>query len=64
MNSACNLAGNFLGGKAVKVGHAWFQPKHFKSIFTGPFGRKLIAQSGIEAILNGVINYIKIKLAK
>ncbi|HBP25561.1 MAG TPA: hypothetical protein DD618_01215 [Acholeplasmatales bacterium] len=64
LNTACNLAGNFLGGKAIKVGKTWFQPRHFKSIFTGSFGQKLIMQSGIGALLNGLINYIKIKLSK
>jgi len=59
MNSACNLAGNFLGGKAIKVGKTWFQPKYFKSIFTGSFGQRLVAQAGIGSLLSGVINYIK-----
>lgn len=62
LTSASNLAGNFLGAKAVKVGKTWIQTTHFKSIFTGPFGQRLLAQSGIAAVLNGIVNFIRTKL--
>jgi hypothetical protein len=59
--SASNLAGNFLGSKLIKVGSTWFQPKHFSAIFMGPFGQKLLAQSGIASLLNGIISFIRKK---
>ncbi|MDD3865956.1 MAG: RHS repeat-associated core domain-containing protein, partial [Candidatus Izemoplasmatales bacterium] len=62
LGSAANLAGNFLGAKAIKVGSTWFQPKYFSAIFLKPFGQRLLAQTGIAAALNGIINYIRSKL--
>jgi hypothetical protein len=62
LNSAANLAGNFLGSKMIKIGKTWFQPKHFKSIFTGSFGQKLIQQTGMASILNSIITWVRNKL--
>ncbi len=59
LNAAVNTAGNFLGSKAIKINGGWFQPKYFKSAFTGSYGRKLIAQAGIGGVINGIANYIR-----
>ncbi|MDD4212144.1 MAG: hypothetical protein PHY42_01950 [Bacilli bacterium] len=59
LNAAVNTVGNYSGNKAIKINGGWFQPKHFKSIFTGSYGKKLIAQVGIGGVINGIANLIK-----
>ena len=59
LNTVVNTAGNYLGSKTIKINGGWFQPKHFKSIFTGSFGKKLIAQAGIGGVINGITNLIR-----
>ena len=61
LNTAINFVGNYLGNKAIKINGGWFQPKHFKSIFTGSYGQKLIKQTGISGIVSGIVNFIRKK---
>ena len=61
LNTAVNATGNYLGNRAIKINGKWFQPKHFKFIFTGSYGKKLIAQSGIGGVINGIANLIRKK---
>ena len=62
LNTAGNYLGNYLGNKAIKVNNGWFQPKHFKSIFTGSYGKKIIAQTGIGGVITGIVNLVRKKL--
>jgi hypothetical protein len=59
INTAGNWLGNYLGSKAIKTNDGWFQPKHFKSIFTGSYGKKIIAQTGIGGVISGIINLLR-----
>ena len=58
-NSAANIAGNLLGGKLVYIDKNWYKPKYVASFLKGNFGRKIIAQTGIGAILNLIVNKIR-----
>ena len=58
-NSAANVAGNYLGGKLVYINKNWYKPKYVASFLKGSFGKKLIAQTGIGAVLNLIVNLIR-----
>jgi RHS repeat-associated protein len=58
-NSAANIAGNYLGGKLVYIDKGWFKPKYVASFLKGSYGQRLIAQTGIGAILNLIVNLIR-----
>ena len=58
-NSAANVAGNYLGGKLVYIDKNWYKPKYVASFLKGSYGRKLIAQTGIGAILNLIVNLVR-----
>ena len=58
-NSAANVAGNYLGGKLVYINRGWFKPKYVASFLKGSYGQRLIAQTGIGAILNLIVNLIR-----
>lgn len=68
LNFGGNLLGNFLGAKLIPVNSGWFQPKHLLSLFTKPYGQRLLAQVGIGALANiatglvaNAIDYLKDK---
>ena len=58
-NVAANVAGNYLGGRLVYINRGWFKPKYVASFLKGSYGQRLIAQTGIGAILNLIVNLIR-----
>ena len=51
-NFGSNLIGNYIGAKLVPTNSGWFQTKHFISVFTKPYGQRLLAQIAIGALLS------------
>ncbi|MBQ8683626.1 MAG: hypothetical protein IJ518_03800 [Clostridia bacterium] len=47
--------GNYVGSKLVFINGGWLQPRHVASFFTKSYGKKLIAQTGIGAIISYLI---------
>lgn len=59
-NSAANIAGNYLGGRLVYINkRGWFRPKYISSFLKGSYGQKIIAQTGIGAVVNLIVNFIR-----
>ena len=59
LNFATTLAGNILGAKMIPTNSGWFQTQKFWSVFTKPYGQKILLQNIIGAGLSGTINFIK-----
>jgi len=51
--------GNAVGGKAIKTNKNWFQPKKFTSVFTKPYGQKILQQTIIGAGISGNANIVE-----
>ena len=64
LNSAAAFAGNYLGGRAIHINGSWIQPKYIKSFFLKSYGKKLLAQTGIGAVLNIIIDLTRSGLKK
>ena len=64
LNSAATFAGNYLGAKAIYINGSWVQPKYIKSFFLKSYGKKLLAQTGIGAVLNIIIDLTRSGLKK
>ena len=61
LNFVTSLAGNYLGSKMIPTNSGWFQPKKFLSVFTKPYGQKILMQIAIGAILSGIVNFVRKK---
>ena len=59
LNFVTTLAGNYLGGKMIPTNPGWFQPKKFLSVFTKPYGQKILLQTVIGAGPSGTVNFIR-----
>ena len=59
LNFATTLVGNYIGSKLIPTNSGWFQPKKFFSVFTKPYGQKILLQNAIGAILSGIVNFIR-----
>ena len=59
LNFLTTLAGNYLGGKMIPTNPGWFQPQKFWSVFTKPYGQKILLQTAIGAGLSGTVNFIR-----
>ena len=59
LNFAATLAGNILGTKMIPTNSGWLQTQKFWSVFTKPYGQKILLQNIIGAGLSGTINFIK-----
>ena len=57
INFATTLAGNWLGSKVIKTNPGWFKTQRFESVFTKPYGQRILAQTAIGAGLSGIINF-------
>ena len=57
INFATTLAGNWLGSKVIKINPGWFKTQRFESVFTRPYGQRILAQTAIGAGLSGIINF-------
>ena len=58
-NAAANVAGNYLGSKTVFINGGWYKPKYVASFLKGNYGKRLIAQTGLGALLNLIVNWIR-----
>ena len=59
LNFVTTLAGNYLGGKMVPTNRGWIQTQRFWSVFTKPYGQKILLQTAIGAGLSGTVNFIR-----
>lgn len=59
INFIITLAGNCLGSKIIPTNFGWFQPKKILSVFTKPYGRKILLQTVIGVGVSGTINFIR-----
>ena len=58
-SSVINIVGNVAGSKIIKTNAGWFQTKKAISVFTKPYGQKILAQSLIGSSISsaaGIIN--------
>ena len=69
------LSGNFritqrtvpcvnIGYKSIYINGYWFQPQKAVSFFTKSYGKRLIAQTGIGAVISLLIDLIRNGLEK
>ena len=59
LNFVTTLAGNYLGGKMIPTNPGWIQTQKFWSVFTKPYGQKILLQTAIGAGLSGTVNFIR-----
>ncbi len=59
INFIITLAGNCLGSKIIPTNFGWFQPKKILSVFTKPYGQKILLQTVIGVGVSGTINFIR-----
>ena len=59
VNYTTTLAGNWLGSKLVPTNAGWFKPQKFLSVFTKPYGQKILLQTTIGAGLSGMVNFTR-----
>lgn len=61
LNFVTSIAGNYLGSKMIPTNSGWFQTKKFLSVFTKPYGQKILMQTAIGATLSGIVNFVRKK---
>ena len=59
VNFVTTFVGNVLGAKIIPTNAGWFKPQKFISVFTKPYGQKLLLQTTIGALLSGIVNFIR-----
>ena len=59
VNYTITLAGNWLGSKLVPTNAGWFKPQKFLSVFTKPYGQKILLQTTIGAGLSEMVNFTR-----
>ena len=59
LNFVTTLTGNYLGGKMIPTNPGWIQTQKFWSVFTKPYGQKILLQTAIGAGLSGTVNFIR-----
>lgn len=59
MNMTSNVVGNFVGSRLVFINGGWWQPKRLGSFFMASYGKKLIAQTGIGAVMSYLITLVE-----
>ena len=59
INFVTTLAGNWLGAELIPTNSGWFKPQKFFSIFTKPYGQKILLQTAIGAGLSGIVNFAR-----
>lgn len=50
-----------MGSKMIPTNSGWFQPKKFSSVFTKPYGQKILMQTAIGVALFGIVNFVRKK---
>ncbi len=46
-NYLITLAGNWIGAKLITTNPGWFQTKRFLSVFTRPYGQRILGQTAV-----------------
>ncbi len=64
LNFASTLIGNYIGSECIYINGNWFQPQKLGSFFTKSYGKRLIAQTGIGAVISLLIDLIRTGLEK
>ena len=59
LNFATTFAGNWIGSKLVPTNAGWFKPQKFLSVFTKPYGQKILLQTVIGAGLSAGVNFVR-----
>ena len=59
INFVTTFAGNWLGSKLIPTNSGWFEPRKFLSVFTKPYGQKILLQTAIGAGLSGIVNFAR-----
>ena len=59
LNFVSTFIGNYAGEKIIKINSGWFQPVKFLSVFTKPYGQRIIAQVVIGSAISSFINYVR-----
>ena len=57
LNFVTTFAGNFIGSELIPINAGWFKPQKFLSVFTKPYGQKILMQSLIGSGLSGTLNF-------
>ena len=57
INFVTTFAGNWLGSKLIPTNGGWFKPQKFLSVFTKPYGQRILLQTAIGAGLSGTVNF-------
>ena len=59
LNFATTFAGNWFGSKLVPTNAGWFKPQKFLSVFTKPYGQKILLQILLGGGLSSVVNFVR-----
>ena len=59
INVVTTFAGNWLGTKLIPTNAGWFKPQKFKSVFTKPYGQRILSQTIIGAGVSAEINFAR-----
>lgn len=59
INFATTFVGNWLGAKLIPTNGGWFKPQKLLSIFTKPYGQRILLQTTIGAGLSGAVNFVR-----
>ena len=57
INFATAFIGNFLGSSLISTNSGWFKPQKFTSVFTKPYGQKILLQTAIGSVLSAYVNF-------
>ena len=59
LNTASILVGNYLGARCVYINSTWIQPQKVGSFLLKPYGKRIIAQTGIGAVVSLLIDLVR-----
>ena len=57
-NFSVTFAGNLLGSKLIPINSGWFKPQGFFSVFSGPYGQRILMQTMLGAELSFIFKTI------
>jgi RHS repeat-associated protein len=60
-NFGATLSGNYLGGELIPINTNWIKTQKFWSVFTKPYGQKILKQSMVGAAVSGTVNVYRKK---
>ncbi|MBQ9103638.1 MAG: hypothetical protein IJY57_00945 [Clostridia bacterium] len=59
LNLATIFAGNWIGYKLIPTNTGWFKPQKFLSVFTKPYGQKILLQTLIGGGFSAGVNFVR-----